>query len=212
MNDGNNVFKNISEKLTKPQKVGVVLGIVIIVLLLVFVLLLTDGLFNGGGGSELEEEVVEETYVEDGDTVIKETRRDEEGNVTVVETREESDGSTVTVETYTNTEGDVTTTGTKEDAYGNVTTLDPALITTYFPYQVMREHEGGDPTLRYYVAVDEGSKTISALIEACDEEGDKALVQQYINSIPLNLSSYTINYESFDEDAICEYSVSDTWD
>lgn len=92
---------------------------------------------------------------------------------------------------------------TKEDEYGNVTTVNPELITTYFPYQAMRDHEEYGSTLRYFLSIDEGSTVIDAVIEYCDVENDKALVQQYIDAIPLDLSAYTVNYETFYEDARC---------
>ncbi len=107
--------------------------------------------------------------------------------------------------------GETVVTETKMDEYGNVTTVDPDLITTYFPYQVMRKHAseelvdfGFEYTLRYALDLDEEARIITAIIEYCDVEADKALVQQYIDSIPLDLSAYTVNYETFSEDAICD--------
>ena len=116
----------------------------------------------------------------------------------------DENGNTVTVETTTNANGDTTTTETKEDAYGNVTTTDPNLVTTYFPYQVMREHDGYSATMRYFLSADESTKVITAMVEECDVEGDKALVQEYIDSIPLDLSDYTVEYATFVVDAVCE--------
>lgn len=116
----------------------------------------------------------------------------------------DDNGYTITTEETTNDEGETVLITTKEDEYGNVTTTDPDLITTYFPYQVMREHKNYDPTLRYYVNINEDTMTINAMVEECDVEADKALVREYIDSIPIDLSAYTLNYDIFSTDAICE--------
>lgn len=169
------------DKMSGKQKIGfLVAGVVIIslVLVLVAMLLIGDGSDGGNGGEKIISET-EGTYVNEN-------------------------GDTVTVETVTNANGDTTTRETKEDAYGNVTTTDPELITTYFPYQVVREHEGYGATMRYFLSADSEKKIIKAMIEECDMEGDKALVREYINNIPLDLSEYTVNYETFTVDAVCE--------
>ena len=164
------------DKMSGKQKIGLlVAGLVIISLVVVLVAVLLVG------DSEVSDRVVDETE----GTYVNEN------------------GDTVTVETVTNESGATTTRETKEDAYGNVTTTDPGLITTYFPYQVVREHEGYGATMRYFLGVDSEKKTIKAMVEECDVEGDKALVEAYIDSIPLDLSEYTVNYETFTVDAVC---------
>ena len=176
-------IKNLFNNLTTKQIIIFGASIIVVILLLVLSIMLSGdsgSTEDGGFGNENSSEVAtgEETYTdEQGYTVTKVTTTDENGDIVVVET--------------------------KMDNYGNVTTVEPSLITTYFPYQIMREHEGMESTLRYFLSINDEEKTIDALIEYCDEEGDKALVQEYINSIPIDLSSYTVNYESFSEDAIC---------
>ena len=183
-----NIFKNT----TRKQRIAFGLAfLIIVVLLIVLILLAANNSLRGEGdevgqANEQDEDVTEESYVND-------------------------QGYTVTKKTTTYENGETVTTETKMDQYGNVTTTDPDLITTYFPYQVMRRHtsedlinSGFEYTLQYSLGLDEGGKVINATIEYCDEEGDKALVQQYLDSIPLDLSEYTVNYETFRADAFCE--------
>lgn len=182
-------IKNIWRNMTRRQKIGAGLFLVIIVLLIAFLAVLANDFVqtqnNGEDGGEQAEEV-EETYTDDRGVTF-----------------------TVTEEEVVEGDGETIISGTKMDEYGNVTTIDPNLITTYIPYQVMREHNGWVSTLRYALSFNEDNAfVIDASIEFCDEENDKALVQQYLDSIPVDLSGYTINYEPFSEDAICEYEVS----
>lgn len=189
-------FGNILRNMTKKQKVGAVVFLVIIVVLaLVLILLVMSG-----------QQAADETTGDDGGNT---------GQSDVASVKEESyvddEGYTVTKEITTYTDGSTSVNETKMDDYGNVTTVNPELITSYFPYQVMRKHtsedlveSGYDYTLRYSLGLDEEARTIMATIEYCDIETDKALVQQYIDSIPLDLSAYTVNYETFSEDAICD--------
>lgn len=178
-------IKNVFKKMKKSQIVGIVLFVVILVLALVLVGLLAE-------------------KPQDGNS----TSGDENGeSSTVVETYTGEDGYTYTKEIVTDENGDATIVETKTDEYGNVTTVAPGLITTYFPYQVMREHSDYIATLRYSFAVDEESKTITGLVEYCDAEGDKALAQEYLNSIPMDLSEYTVIYDVFSEDAFCTEEV-----
>lgn len=174
---------NLWRNLSVKEKLGFGLGFLIIIGLIVGLYFMIFG-----GGEEVLEPgtTTEETYVnEKGDTVTKVTTVDEGGEATVTET--------------------------KEDEWGNVTTVDPSLITTYLPYQVAREHEGEIETLRYFLYIDDDNdKLIHAMIEDCDEENDRALVEQYINSIPLDMSGYTVEYETFYEDAVCEQDDSDS--
>ena len=186
-----NLFKNM----TKNQKIGVLVVIAIIVILIIIL----ASLMAGG------EQII------DGAVSNGETEQSEDGTSVEEETYVNDEGYTVTKEITTYADGGKIITETKEDEYGNVTTVDPSLITTYFPYQVMRKHtsedlldSGFEYTLRYSLSLDEEANVIHATIEFCDVEGDKALVQEYINSIPLDLSAYTVNYETFAEDAFCE--------
>ena len=168
-----NLWRNLSGK----EKLGFGLGVLIIIGLIV---VLAFMVFNSAGEEKLEPGTeTEESYVNEwGDVVTKKTTVNEDGDVAVTET--------------------------KEDEWGNVTTVDPDLITTYFPYQVAREHKEWMPTLKYYLYIDEeNNKLIHASIEECDEEGDKALVQEYINSIPLDMSEYKVEFETFSDDADC---------
>ena len=168
-------LKNLWGNLSFGQKLGLMFAGIILILVFVLIGVLVNN--DKEDSVNNEPNVVEETYTDDG--------------------------YTVTTQTYINDEGEEVTTGTKEDEYGNVTTLNPELITTYFPYQKMREHGDDDSTLQYFLSVDDESKTINALIEYCDIEADKVLVEEYINGIPLDLSEYSVVYETFSEDAIC---------
>ena len=171
-----NSMGNLWDNLSGKKKLGAVIGGALILSLLVVLV----AMFAVGSG------------VQGGtEGMVNGTYEDEQGNI-------------VTVETTVNENGERVTTRTKTDAYGNVTTVDPALITTYFPVQVMREHAEWTPTLRYYLYIDEYDKLlIHAMVEACDEEGDKALVQEYIDSIPLDMSGYKIEYQVVETDTDC---------
>ena len=180
-----NIFKNT----TKKQRVGFFLFLIVVAILFIILIALvmsgTSDNSDEGDSDGQTESVTEDAYVNE-------------------------QGYTVTQVITTNADGSQTITETKMDEYGNVTTTDPNLITTYFPYQVMRRHtsedlinSGFEYTLRYSLGLDEAEKVINATIEYCDEEGDKVLVQQYLDSIPLDLSEYTVNYETFRADAFC---------
>ena len=188
MNQGYS-YKNLSNKLTKGQKIGAMAMVIIMLLLVVLLSLIVNskdenvgengGIANEGGSDYVEGE---ELVIDGMNYVVKK------------ESVEGEDGK------YTERE-------VKEDEYGNVTTVDPNLITTYFPYQKMRAHSDWEDTLRYSLELDEEYKIINASIEYCDEAGNKEMIQQYLDSIPLDLSSYAVNYELFSEDAICTDEV-----
>lgn len=112
-------------------------------------------------------------------------------------------GYTVVKESYTNDQGEEVITGTRTDPYGNVTTLDPSLITTYFPYQVMREHKEWNSTFRFYLSINENDKIIYANMEDCDIEQDKKIISDYIKSIPIDLSEYSVEYSLTDVNTDC---------
>lgn len=186
---------NVLRNMTKKQKIGAVVFLAVIIILVIILMFLMFG----------DQQATDESSG-DGDSM----GQNEAANVKE-ETYENDDGYTVTKKTTTYENGETVVTETKMDEYGNVTTVDPDLITTYFPYQVMRKHtseelvdSGFDYTLRYSLDLDEEARIITAIIEYCDVEADKALAQQYLDSIPLDLSAYTVNYETFSEDAICE--------
>ena len=196
-----NIFKNLSAK----QKLGfVALAVVIVVLGVVLMVVAQSGdsgeLVNGGG-----DDILNGTYTnEQGNTVKVETEKDRNGNTVTTKTSEDDEGNVTTTKIVTDKDGNKTTTEVVVDEYGNERTTDPKLLTTYFPYQVMRKHDNYEPTLRYFVDVNEEEKIIEAIVEACDEEEDKKLVKQYVDSVPLDLSAYVVNYELASEDAICD--------
>ena len=171
-----NSLSNLWDNLSGKKKLGVVVSALLALSFLVVLVAMFAVGSNVQGGPE---------------GMINGTYQDEQGNI-------------VNVETTVNENGETVTTRTKTDEYGNTTTVDPNLITTYFPYQVMREHAEWTPTLKYYLYIsDDNNMVINAMIEACDEERDMALVQQYIDSIPLDMSGYTVEYQTFDTDADC---------
>lgn len=228
MNEGFS-FKNVLKNTTGTQKIIVVSFAVIVVVLLIVLLMMLGNSSTSQGPTRDNPEV--SSYVNDsGYTVKVETYYDENGNEVKVETYLDENGNTITTTTYiddgeivtenkyidksgevirseivTMQDGETIIEGNKEDEYGNFTTLNPELVTTYFPYQVVREHEGSSPTLRFFVDADEDRKTINAIVEYCDEENDRKLVREYIKSIPIDLSKYEVKFETFSEDAICEY-------
>lgn len=194
-------LKNALTNLTTKQKIGIGLAITLVLVLSLALIALISS--NIGQDNTTEEDEITSYINEDGYEVSVETYTDEEGGKTKIETYTDDEGRIITIETHTNTSGETTVTGTKEDEYGNITTIDPNLVTTYFPYLVVREHSDAEPTLHYYVGADENSKIIRATIEYCAVEEDKALVEQYIRSIPIDLSSYTIEYTISETDIYC---------
>ena len=185
---------NLMQNLSTKQKIGFGLAFVVILSLLIIFMVLVMGI----GSNETS---VDNDNAEQGSKIVDVTE----------DTYTNEQGYTVTQEITTYADGGKVITETKMDEYGNITTADPNLITTYFPYQVVRRHTsedlidwGFEYTLRYQLQLDEEAKIITATIEYCDAEGDKSLVEQYLDSIPLDLSTYIVNYETFAEDAICE--------
>lgn len=80
---------------------------------------------------------------------------------------------------------------------------DQSSIETFLPHAVFVEEEDFS-ALRYYIEEDaESDNVINVMFSACDEATSKTLAQEYLDSIPLDLSGYTINYEPVEEDAYC---------
>ncbi len=175
-------FGNIAKNMTRKQKVLSILFVLIVVILIIIL----SVMLSNYNQPEAEEETEVTTDVTERNEVIN------------------GQDYVVTKETTVNADGETEVTETKMDSFGNVTTTEPNLITTYFPYQVVREHEDGRITLRYSLRIQEDSNVINAAVEGCDVENDKKLVQEYLNSIPIDLSNYTINYVPFFEDAFCD--------
>ena len=171
--DNPSPIQNLLTNLKPNQKIAIGLGLIILIAVVIFL----PKLFQGHQNSD--------------DTTSGATSYVDE------------QGYTVTTETHINDQGEEVVTGTREDPYGNVTTIDPNLITTYFPYQVMRQHKEWTSTLRYYLSINQSDKIIYANMEDCDVERDKALILDYINSIPIDLSEYTIKYELTRTDVDC---------
>ena len=166
-------FQNLLTNLKPNQKIAIILGIII----LISIIMVLPNLFQNNG--------------------------DIGGNPNESESYTDDQGYTISTRTEINDRGEEVTITTREDPYGNVTTTDPSLITTYFPYQVMREHKEWTSTLRFYLSISQTDKIIYANIEDCDIENDKKLIQDYINSIPIDLSSYSIEYEITSVDTDC---------
>ena len=223
-------FKNILQNMTKGQKRALIFGFVMIMILIAVLSFLVsipqDEILGGDdGGIPISTEGVTTKvyYDEEGHLVAKTTDAngnsiyttyyfnkdnietvttgsnqesastsyyDEDGNVTIKTTTITSDGKKIVTEI-------------KGDGYGNFTTTDPNLISTYFPYQMMREHEDGDETFRMFLDVNEEEKVIEVTMEGCSEEENKELAQEYIDHVPVDLSAYTVSYELVGEDVIC---------
>ena len=174
MDKGDNHLKTLINNLDPKKKLGLIIGFITFIILIILIVNLSQNSFN----SDTKKGPIEETYTdEQGYTVNREIVTDENGETSVQ--------------------------GTKEDQYGNVTTLDPDLITTYFPYQVMREHLHHTPTLKYYLGINEDTGVIRVNMEDCDVENDKKEIEEYLDSIPLDLSNYTIEYELSNTDTNC---------
>lgn len=172
-------FRNLIHNLTKKQVIAIVLGLVF----LVIVAIVLSNIASSPTGSSNDND----------------TNEDSSANEVYVD----ENGYTITTEVNIDENGEEYTVTTREDPYGNVTTTDPNLISTYFPYQVMREHVDWNPTLRYFLYINEESKTIYVNMEDCDIENDKKLIAEYIDSIPIDLSAYNIEYELSTVDTDC---------
>ncbi|MBR3236327.1 hypothetical protein IKF92_01430 [Candidatus Saccharibacteria bacterium] len=83
-----------------------------------------------------------------------------------------------------------------QGTYNNTYSLD-----LYLPYVVDSENE--DATSNVYVYGNENDKTINVEVSACDPEKYKKMAMDYLESTPIKLSDYTINYEVSYTDIEC---------
>lgn len=229
MQQGSSI-KNIWQNMTKGQKRALIFGFVMILVLIVVLSFVTsipeEEIFGGiDEGAEVSEGTsTEVSYDESGNTVV--TTTDAKGNsvTTTYYNRQgkieaktnapqektgttvyyDEDGNTVIKTVTINDDGSKMESEIKQDSYGNVNTTDPKLISTYFPHQIMREHEGGDSTFRVFMDANTKDKVIEAVIESCAEDEDKALVQEYVKNVPIDMSAYTISYTTAREDVDCD--------
>ncbi len=83
--------------------------------------------------------------------------------------------------------------------YNNTYSMD-----LYLPYGVSPDVPENTPAApHYYITGDEDEKTIDIMVSVCDVEKYKKEAMDYLNSTPLKLDEYTINYEINSVDVEC---------
>lgn len=85
-------------------------------------------------------------------------------------------------------------------AYNNTYSLE-----LYLPHLIYPEGEDSDSNLapNIYIDGDEYNKTIDIMVSVCDADKFKKQAMDYLNSTPINLKEYTIEYEINDVDVEC---------
>lgn len=73
----------------------------------------------------------------------------------------------------------------------------------YLPYYIEKEVDG-EEYLMGDISGDEYTHTIEVNLAACEPEETKKIAEDYLNSIPIDLSQYTINYTVLD-DGSCDF-------
>ena len=71
----------------------------------------------------------------------------------------------------------------------------------YLPYVVKSQYEDAAPDI--HIEGDEANKTIDVIVSVCDSEKFKKMATDYLESTPIKLSEYTINYSENSTDVIC---------
>ena len=77
--------------------------------------------------------------------------------------------------------------------YNNTYSLD-----LYLPHTVYPEgsEDDGVTAPNYMITGDEGTKTLDIMVSVCDAEKFKKEALGYLNTVPIDFSNYTINYET----------------
>ena len=85
--------------------------------------------------------------------------------------------------------------------YNNTYSLD-----LYLPYAVYPGTSDDDVPAapNYYISGDENTKTIDVMVSVCDAEKYKQEAMDYLNSTPIRLDEYKMNYEINSIDVECE--------
>ena len=81
--------------------------------------------------------------------------------------------------------------------YNNTESLD-----LYLPYIVKSKVEGGGADI--YIDGNEFNRTIDVYLSTCDTDTLHKQAEAYLDSIPTDLSDYSINYKVDNTDALCE--------
>lgn len=77
-------------------------------------------------------------------------------------------------------------------------------LSLYLPYGVSPDDAEDDMAAPYYyITGDEDEKTINVMVSVCNVEKYKKEAMDYLESTPLNLEKYTINYETNNIDVEC---------
>ena len=74
-------------------------------------------------------------------------------------------------------------------------------LSLYLPYVVKSKYEGGAPNI--YIEGNENNRRIDVMLSTCDTDALRSQAENYLNSIPVDLSEYTINYNVSEADARC---------
>ena len=84
--------------------------------------------------------------------------------------------------------------------YNNTYSLD-----LYLPHSVYPEgyEDDGGIAPNYMITGDEYNETLDIMVSTCDAEGFKEAAWNYLDSLPIDFSNYTVNYEMNSVDVRC---------
>lgn len=115
---------------------------------------------------------------------------------------------------------DSNTTNTNDDDNNDSETVEVPVSTSYnddheytlidyLPYSayVFLDYDDADDTSRVYYSIEENTaieKGIVISVDSCDVEGNTAAAQEYLKSIPVDLSEYTVVYQTHTGEVPCD--------
>lgn len=181
-----NSLQNLFQNLTKRQKIGILISLFLIIILLFYIFFITQN--SSENTSQNNEEDATESEIN-----IEEINYNPDSS-----TKESSNNY---IQELINNDYQYK----KSDPnYYLEHTTNPELLSTYLPHIEYRYYILDETQYRsvYFYAFQKDEKTIEIMVEKCDEEQDKIRANNYLNSLPLDLSQFTIEY-NINTEAYC---------
>ena len=174
--DETNSLKNLFTNLSFKQKIGILAAIILIIVLIIMVVAL----------------VPKDSLEDKGDSTSQESSLEPQSSSATIEKGtkwENTDAGSETTE-----EADIPT--STEYNENHTYTLEEYLPASRYEYK-----NKGDDTygIRDYWWIMENTaveKGIVVSVDSCDEEGNTAAAKEYLKSIPIDLSSYYVVYQT----------------
>lgn len=184
-------FGNVLKNMTKQQKIGAITFLAIIGFLIIVLFVLIAKPDNASLGD-----------TEDGEA---------EENISATEIVEEGINGSI-IESGSNNAGNSDGAGLEKIQVPVSTDYDDEheyTLIDYLPkgeYMFQLGEESDENMVTYYyisenTAVDKG---IVVSVDACDEDNNKAAANEYLRTLPVDLSEYTIVYQTHMSDIPCE--------